>query len=200
MLRMLGLEQASGQRPHAPETPFFALRSGNAGSTCASPHATRNAIGETTCLSVRTRSPKAVGLEVAPIDHARILDGTVRAAPPSGCFSQCPSIGESSCSYSCGANERCAEKQSFRCRRETSASSPLASSSSYAVVASRIAPIAAIQTGFITGKRWFSLRHSVPPVAVDWRKEAQSATPVDGTTNALLQEAWRAWAVFSRRS
>jgi hypothetical protein len=26
---------------------------------------------------------------------------------PSGCFAQCPSIGDSSCSYACGANERC---------------------------------------------------------------------------------------------
>lgn len=28
---------------------------------------------------------------------------------PSGCFSQCPSIGDSSCPYSCGVNERCDE-------------------------------------------------------------------------------------------
>lgn len=28
---------------------------------------------------------------------------------PSGCFSQCPSIGDSSCPHSCGANERCDE-------------------------------------------------------------------------------------------
>lgn len=28
---------------------------------------------------------------------------------PSGCFSQCPSIGDSSCSYACGDHERCDE-------------------------------------------------------------------------------------------
>lgn len=28
---------------------------------------------------------------------------------PSDCFSQCPSIGDSSCPYACGANERCEE-------------------------------------------------------------------------------------------
>jgi hypothetical protein len=31
------------------------------------------------------------------------------AFAPAGCFSQCPSIGDSSCPYDCGANERCDE-------------------------------------------------------------------------------------------
>ena len=30
---------------------------------------------------------------------------------PAGCFSQCPSIGDSSCPHSCGTNERCDEWQ-----------------------------------------------------------------------------------------